>query len=153
MGERSPHNDPLARAAFVGMSMDSTRGEMLQAVFEGVAFGLRDSLEVARAAGLNITKTKICGGGAKSPLWRRIIANVMNLTVETVEAEEGPAMGGAMLAAVGCGVWKDVKEAAAAVVRVSGTEEPDAELVKLYEERYRTFRKIYPALKGIYPEV
>ncbi len=149
MGERSPHNDPDARAAFIGMSMDSTRGDMLQAVFEGVAFGLRDSLEVARSSGLEIRKTKICGGGARSPLWRKIMANVMNLTVETVEAEEGPAMGGAMLAAVGCGLWKNVEEAADAVVRVSGREEPDPALVALYEERYRTFRKLYPALKAV----
>ena len=148
MGERSPHNDPEARAAFVGMSMDTTRGQMLQAVFEGVAFGLRDSLEVARSAGLVITKTKICGGGAKSPLWRKIVANVLNLTVETVEAEEGPAMGGAMLAAVGCGRWKTVEEAADAVVRISGREEPDPALAALYEERYRAFRRLYPALKS-----
>ena len=153
MGERSPHNDPEAKAAFVGMRLDTTRGEMLQAVFEGVAFGLRDSLEVARSSGLDIKKTKICGGGAKSPLWRKIIANVMNLSVETIAAEEGPAMGGALLAAVGCGQWKSVEEAAAAVVKVTGTEEPDPELVKLYEERYQTFRKIYPALRSIYPEM
>ena len=131
------------------MSMDSTRGDLLQAVFEGVAFGLRDSLEVARNAGLDIRKTRICGGGARSPLWRKIVANVMNLTVETLEVEEGPAMGGALLAAVGCGVYKDVQEAADAVVRVSGKEEPDPALVALYEERYQTFRKIYPALKGV----
>ncbi len=153
MGERSPHNDPDARAAFVGMSMDSTRGDMLQAVFEGVAFGLRDSLEVARSAGLEIHKTKICGGGAKSPLWRKIVANVMNLSVETVEAEEGPAMGGALLAAVGCGIYPDVRTAADAVVRISGTEVPDPALVALYEERYRIFRKIYPALRPIYGEL
>jgi len=153
MGERSPHNDPDARAAFVGMSMDSTRGDLLQAVFEGVAFGLRDSLEVARNAGLDIRKTRICGGGAKSPLWRKIVANVMNLTVETLEVEEGPAMGGALLAAVGCGVYENVQAAADAVVRVSGTEEPDPALVALYEERYRTFRKLYPALKDTFKEV
>ena len=149
MGERSPHNDPDARAAFVGMRMDSTRGDMLQAIFEGVAFGLRDSLEIARAEGLDVQKTRICGGGAKSPLWRRIIANVMNLKVETLVAEEGPAMGGALLAAVGCGVFPDVEAASDAVVKIAGTEEPETGLVQLYEERYQTFRKIYPALKGI----
>ena len=91
MGERSPHNDPDVRAAFLGMSMDTTRSQMTQAVLEGVAFGLRDSLEVARSLGLDIKKSKICGGGAKSPLWRRIIANVMNLQLEVLENEEGPA--------------------------------------------------------------
>ena len=153
MGERSPHNDPAARGAFIGMSMDTTRADMLQAVLEGVAFGLRDSLEVARSSGLKIEKTKICGGGAKSPLWRKMIANIMNLTVETIESEEGPALGGALLAAVGCGVFKDTKEAAAAVVKVTGEEVPDPELVALYEERYQTFRKLYPALKDVYEEL
>ncbi len=150
MGERSPHNDPEARGAFIGMSMDTTRADMLQAVLEGVAFGLRDSLEVARSSGLGITKTKICGGGAKSPLWRKMIANIMNLTVETIESEEGPALGGALLAAVGCGVFRDTKEAAAAVVKVTGQEIPDPTLVARYEERYQTFRKLYPALKDAY---
>ena len=153
MGERSPHNDPSARGAFIGMSMDTTRADMLQAVLEGVAFGLRDSLEVARSSGLKIEKTKICGGGAKSPLWRKMIANIMNLTVETIESEEGPALGGALLAAVGCGVFKDTKEAAAAVVKVTGKEIPDPALVALYEERYQTFRKLYPALKEVYREL
>lgn len=150
MGERSPHNDPEARGAFIGMSMDTTRADMLQAVLEGVAFGLRDSLEVARSSGLEITKTKICGGGAKSPLWRKMIANIMNLTVETIESEEGPALGGALLAAVGCGVFRDTKEAAEAVVKVTGQETPDPALVSRYEERYQTFRKLYPALKDAY---
>ncbi len=150
MGERSPHNDPEARGAFIGMSMDTTRADMLQAVLEGVAFGLRDSLEVARSSGLEIRKTKICGGGAKSPLWRKMIANIMNLTVETIESEEGPALGGALLAAVGCGVFRDTKEAAAAVVKVTGQEIPDPTLVARYEEKYQTFRKLYPALKDVY---
>ena len=150
MGERSPHNDPEARGAFIGMSMDTTRADMLQAVLEGVAFGLRDSLEVARSSGLEIKKTKICGGGAKSPLWRKMIANIMNLTVETIESEEGPALGGALLAAVGCGVFRDTKEAAAAVVKVTGQEIPDPTLVARYEEKYQTFRKLYPALKDVY---
>ena len=103
MGERSPHNNPDARAMFIGMSMDTTREDMTQAVLEGVAFGLRDSLEVARSLGIKIERTKICGGGAKSPLWKKMIANIMNLKVDVVENEEGPALGGAMLAAVGCG--------------------------------------------------
>ena len=104
MGERSPHNNPDARGVFFGMSMDTTRADMTQAVLEGVAFGLRDSLEVARKLGIKIERTKICGGGAKSPLWKKIIANVMNLKVDVLDVEEGPSMGGAMLAAVGCGL-------------------------------------------------
>ncbi len=150
MGERSPHNDPEARAAFIGMSMDTTREDMTQAVLEGVAFGLRDSLEVARSIGVDPKRTKICGGGAKSPFWRKIIANVMNMKVDIIESEEGPGFGAAILAAVGCGVYPSVEEAAKKLVKVVATEEPDAELAEKYEERYRKFRKFYPALKGMF---
>lgn len=150
MGERSPHNDPKARAMFIGMSMDTTREEMTQAVLEGVAFGLRDSLEVARSLNLSIQRTKICGGGAKSPLWKKIIANVMNLSVDVMESEEGPAMGGAMLAAVGCGVFDSVKDAAEKLVKVVDTVEPEADLTAKYQERYEKFRRIYPTVKELY---
>ena len=132
------------------MSMDSTREDMTQAVLEGVAFGLRDSLEVARSIGVNPERTKICGGGAKSPLWRKIIANVMNMKVDLIESEEGPGYGAAILAAVGCGVFDSVEEAAEKLVKVTGTEEPDPELVQKYEERYQEFKKLYPALKGFF---
>lgn len=150
MGERSPHNNPDARAMFIGMSMDTTREDMTQAVLEGVAFGLRDSLEVARSLGISIGRTKICGGGAKSSLWKRIIANVMDMKVDVIESEEGPALGGAMLAAVGCGEYPDVETIAAKVVKVTGTVEPEPLLVKRYEERYQKFRKIYPAVKEVF---
>ena len=150
MGERSPHNDPKARATFIGMSMDTTREEMTQAVLEGVAFGLRDSLEVARSLGIKIERTKICGGGAKSPLWKKIIANVMNLKVDVIESEEGPGYGGAMLAAVGCGEYDSVQEAADQLVKVVDTVEPDDKLVAKYEAKYQQFREIYPALKGVF---
>ena len=150
MGERSPHNDPDARAAFLGMSMDTTREDMTLAVLEGVAFGLRDSLEVARSIGVDPDRTKICGGGAKSPLWRKIIANVMNMKVDIIESEEGPGYGAAILAAVGCGVYPSVEEAAKQLVKVVATEEPDPELEAKYEERYQKFRKFYPVLKGMF---
>ena len=150
MGERSPHNNPDARAMFIGMSMDTTREDMTQAVLEGVAFGLRDSLEVARSLGIQIERTKICGGGAKSPLWKKIIANVMNLKVDVIESEEGPALGGAMLAAVGCGEYPDVKTIAEKIVKVVDTVEPEEELVRKYEEKYQKFRKIYPTVKCLY---
>ena len=150
MGERSPHNDPKVRAAFIGMSMDTTREEMTQAVLEGVAFGLRDSLEVARSLGINIARTKICGGGAKSPLWKKIIANVMNIKVEVIESEEGPALGAAMLAAVGCGEYPDVETATKQFVKTVDTVEPEKELVEKYEERYQKFKNIYPAVKNLF---
>ncbi len=150
MGERSPHNNPDARAMFIGMSMDTTRSDMTQAVLEGVAFGIRDSFEVARSLGIKIEKTKICGGGAKSPLWRKIMANVLGIPVETIESEEGPGYGGAVMAAVGCGVCSSVEEAADKLVKVVGTEMPDPALVAKYEERYAKFKNLYPTLKGLF---
>lgn len=153
MGERSPHNDPKARAMFIGMTMDTTREDMTQAVLEGVAFGLRDSLEVARSLGISIERTKICGGGAKSPLWKKIIANVMNLKVDVIESEEGPALGGAILAAVGCGEYPDVETAVKQFVNVIDTIEPELELVAKYEERYRKFKEIYPTVKGLFQKL
>ncbi len=150
MGERSPHNNPDARGVFFGMSMDSTRADMTQAVLEGVAFGLRDSLEVARSLGIKIDRTMICGGGAKSPLWKKMIANIMNLKVDVPENEQGPGMGGAMLAAVGCGAYPDVQTICEKFVKVVETVEPDPELTAKYEERYQKFRTLYPAMKPLF---
>ena len=150
MGERSPHNNPDARGVFFGMSMDSTRSDMTQAVLEGVAFGLRDSLEVARSLGIKIERTMICGGGAKSPLWKKMIANIMNLKVDVPKNEQGPGMGGAMLAAVGCGAYPDVETICSKFVQVVETVEPDPELTAKYEEKYQKFRRLYPAMKPLF---
>ena len=150
MGERSPHNDPDARGVFFGMSMDTSRADMTQAVLEGVAFALRDSLEVAKSLGIKIESTKICGGGAKSPLWKQIIANVMNIKVDVLEVEEGPSLGGAMLAAVGCGVYPDVETAGKKLAKVVDTVEPTPELAAKYEERYQKFKELYPAMKPLF---
>ena len=150
MGERSPHNNPDARALFIGMSMDTTRADMTQAVLEGVAFAIRDSFEVARDLGINITETKICGGGAKSPLWRKIVANVLNIKVNIIESEEGPGLGGAMLAAVACGEYASVEEAAAKIVKVIDSVEPDAALAEKYDKKYAKFKQIYPTVKDLY---
>jgi xylulokinase len=150
MGERSPHNDPNARAAFIGMNMETSREDMTLAMMEGVAFALRDSYEIAKSLGITIERTKMCGGGAKSPLWRKIIANVLNLKVDILEAEEGPALGGAMLAAVGCGKYVSVEEAAEKIVRIKKTIEPDPEIANLYEERYHVYKKIYPSVKSLF---
>ena len=153
MGERSPYNDPDARATFIGMTMDTTREDMTQAVLEGVAFALRDSFEVARSLGLTIRRTKICGGGAKSPLWKKIIANVLNVSVDVLETEEGPSLGGAMLAAVACGEYASVEQAAAKIVKVVDTVEPDPELAAKYEARYQQFKQIYPACKELFQKL
>lgn len=153
MGERSPLNDPYARGTFIGLTMDTTRADMTQAVLEGVAFAIRDSLEVARSLGINIERSKICGGGAKSPLWRKMIANVLNIKIDRIESEEGPGYGGAMLAAVGCGEYASVEEAAAKLVKIIDTIEPEPELAAKYEEKYRKFAKIYPTVKELFPQL
>ena len=153
MGERSPHNNPDARGTFIGLTMDTTREDMTQAVLEGVAFAIRDSFEVAKSLGIQIERTKICGGGAKSPLWRRMIANVLNIKVDRIESEEGPALGGAMLASVACGVFSSVEEAAEKIVRVTETIEPEPELVEKYERQYQKFAKIYPTVKDLFTEL
>lgn len=150
MGERSPHNNPDARALFLGMSMDTTRADMTQAVLEGVAFAIRDCYEIAKDLRIPITETKICGGGAKSPLWRKIISNVLNINVNIIESEEGPGLGAAMLAAVACGEYSSVKEAADKIVKVIGTEKPDPVLAEKYDKKYRKFKEIYPAVKSLY---
>ena len=151
MGERSPHNDPAARGTFIGLTMDASRADMTQAVLEGVAFGMRDSLEVARALGLHIPRSKICGGGAKSSLWRKIFANVLNLDIDVLETEEGPGYGGAILAAVACGEYPSVEAAADALVHVTDTVHPDPEIAGRYEAQYQKFRAIYPTVKDLFP--
>ena len=153
MGERSPHNNPLARASFIGMTMDTTRSDMTQAVLEGVAFAIRDSFEVAKSLGIKIDRTKICGGGAKSPLWRKIIANVLNVKVDILEKEEGPSLGAVMLAAVGTKRFEDVSEAVDKIVKVVDTIEPDKAIAQRYEYKYNQFKKIYPALKPVFDEI
>lgn len=150
MGERSPHNDPDARGTFIGMTMDTSRADMTQAVLEGVTFALRDSFEIAKSLGIQINRTKICGGGAKSILWKKIIANVLNVKVDVPETEEGPGYGAAILAAVACGEYASVEEAAQKLLKVVDTVEPDAELAAKYEKRYAQFKQIYPTVKELF---
>ena len=152
MGERSPINDVNARGTFIGMTMDTTRTDMTQAVLEGVAFALRDSVEVARSLGIEIGSSRICGGGAKSALWKKIMANVLNIELQCLESEQGPGMGGAMLAMVACGEYASVREACQAIVHVASTIRPEPELAAKYEKRYQQFRKIYPACKELFAE-
>ena len=153
MGERSPINDVNARGTFVGMTMDTTRADLVQAVLEGVAFAIRDSFEVAKSLGLDIPRSMVCGGGAKSPLWRRIFANVLGIPLDMVKTEQGPGYGGAILAMVGCGVYPSVQAATDALVELASTTEPDPELTARYEAQYQKFRRIYPALKAVFPEI
>lgn len=153
MGERAPHNDAAARSCFIGMTMDSTREDMTQAVLEGVAFGIRDSLEAARALGLDVKSSMICGGGAKSPLWKKMVANILGIELTVPETEQGPGYGGAILAAVACGEYATVQEAADALIKVTDTVKPDPELVAAYDIKYQVYHSLYPALKGIFPRL
>ena len=151
MGERSPINDTDARGTFAGLTMDNTRSDMTQAVMEGVAFAIRDSIEVARSLGIEVKRSRICGGGAKSPLWREMIANICGIELELFESDEGPGYGGAILAAVACGEYGSVEEASAKLVKITGAVKPDANIAALYEKRYQVFRCLYPALKEVFP--
>lgn len=153
MGERSPHNDPDAAGTFIGMRMDTKREDMTLAIFEGVTFALRDSLEVARSLGIKIEKTMICGGGAKSPLWKRLVANILNVEVEVPVSEEGPGFGAAILAAVGCGEYESVEKATKSIIKIKEKIKPEADLVVKYEEKYQKFKKIYPALKDVFKKI
>ena len=153
MGERSPINDTDARGTFVGMSMDTSREDMLQAVLEGVAFAIRDSFEVAKSLGIEIQRSKLCGGGARSPLWQKIFANVLNIKLDIPQTEEGPGYGGAMLAMVGCGEYESVSEVSEELIRVRETVAPDPEIAARYEARYQQFRRIYPIMKPLFKEL
>lgn len=150
MGERSPHNDPAARGAFLGLRMDSTRADMTQAVLEGVAFAIRDCVEIAREQSVSIASSRVCGGGAKSPLWRTILANVLGIPLELPQTEQGPGYGGAMLAAVACGAFPDVQTCAAQLTRVKSVTAPDPALTAAYEEKYRKWHTLYPALREVF---
>jgi len=150
MGERTPHNNPLARGTFIGMTMDTTRADMTQAVLEGVTFALRDALEIARNFGVEINRVRLLGGGAKSPLWCKMVANIMNVKVDKINSDEGPGYGAAILAAVGCGKFASVEEAASKFIKVVSTVDQDPEIVAKYEKKYQQFRELYPALKPVF---
>ncbi|MGF7143558.1 xylulokinase [Anaerotaenia torta] len=150
MGERTPHNNPDARGTFIGMTMDTTRADMTQAVLEGVAFALRDSFEIVKSLGVAIDRIRINGGGAKSPLWCKIIADVLNVKVDKINSAEGPAFGAAILAAVGCGRYANVEEATEKLIKVISTTEQDPEEVERYNKKYEVFKELYPALKNVY---
>jgi xylulokinase len=146
-GERTPHADPLARGAFVGLTSGHGPGDLARAVMEGVAFGLRDCLELVRGLSLPIEEVRLIGGGARSPLWRQIVADVFGLPILGLEAEEGAAYGAALLAGVGAGVWRDVSAACRAAVRTAGRVEPQPGAVPLYDEMYGRYRDVYPKLR------
>ena len=153
MGERAPHNDPFARSCFIGMTMDTTREDLVQSVHEGVAFGIKDSLEAAKRMGLSVKKSMICGGGSKSAFWKKIFANVLNLELTVPVTEQGPGFGAAILAMVGNGTYKDLKEATDKLVKIKETIKPDKALVEKYEKKYAKFKTLYPVLKDTFRDV
>jgi xylulokinase len=153
MGERSPINDTDASGLFIGLNPETDRAQMLLAVLEGVSFAIRDNIEVAKKLGISIERSMLCGGGARSPIWRKILANVLGIELELPVAEEGPGFGTAILSMVANGEYASVEDAVCRLVARRDTVKPDSELTKLYEQRYQKYKKIYPALKNLYKEI
>ncbi|HSH79437.1 MAG TPA: xylulokinase, partial [Herpetosiphonaceae bacterium] len=152
-GERTPHRDPLARGAFVGLTARHGRGHMVRAVMEGVTFSLRDGLEIMRGMGLDVSEVRVTGGGARSELWRQMQADVFAAPITRMRAEEGPAFGAALLAGVGAGVYPDVAAAVEAAVATAGTVEPNPEATKAYDQAYEVYRTLYGALKPAFDKL
>ena len=151
-GERTPYPDPLARGAFVGLTLRHNLASMTRSVLEGVAFGLRDSMELVKGSGLGkINQVRVSGGGSRSALWRQILADTMACELVTVNVTEGASYGAALLAGVGAGLWPTVNDACAATVRVLTTTQPQAKSVERYQEIYPVYRSLYPALKSTFP--
>lgn len=150
MGERTPHLDPNARAAFLGITASHARAHLIRAILEGVAFSLKDTFTILEEIGVPAQRIRLGGGGARSPLWRQIQADVYAHEVETVAAEEGAAYGAAILAGVGAGCWASVDQACDAVVRVAARLGPEATASSLLQQQYVVYRRIYPALQSIF---
>ena len=153
-GERTPHPDPLARGAFIGLTLRHSRAHMTRAVLEGVAFGLKDSFTLIQNAGLDtITQVRASGGGTKGALWRQILASVLEVELVTVNTTEGGAYGAALLAGVGAGVWPDVASACKACVKLTGSTLPDPKQMDVYRRSYKVFQGLYPALKSTFGDM
>jgi len=149
MGERTPHLDPYARAALVGLTASHSRAHIVRAILEGVAFSLRDTLTIFGEMNVPVETIRLGGGGARAPLWQQIQAEVYGRAVEILAAEEGAAYGVALLAGVGCNVWSSVDEACGEAVRIAARLEPQSEATALMNSRYEVFRKLYPALREL----
>lgn len=149
MGERTPHLDPQARAALVGLAANHTRSHVVRAILEGVAFSLRDSLTIFEEMKVPVNSIRLGGGGARGPLWRQIQADIYGHEVEILAAEEGAAYGAALLAGVGVGAWSSVDEACEQAVRVAGRVKPDTSAAAILNRRYSSYRALYPALRAV----
>jgi xylulokinase len=146
-GERTPYPDPNARGAFIGLTVRHTKAHLTRAVLEGVSYGLRDSLELMRSLGITTTQVRASGGGARSALWRQILADVFGAEIVTVNVTEGAAYGAALLAGVGAGVYHDVESACDAVIKTTSRDKP-SDARSVYAEYYPRYRALYPALKS-----
>jgi xylulokinase len=148
-GERTPHRDPLARGGFVGLTLRHTQAHMTRAVVEAITFGLRDSLELIRQSGIRVSEVRAAGGGARSPIWRQWLADIFDAEITLINSSEGGALGVALLAGVGTGIWKTTREACSAVLRVTSRTEPtkDTGVRRAYDEAYGQFKALYPALR------
>jgi xylulokinase len=148
-GERTPHPDPLARGAFIGLTIRHGRAHMTRAVLEGVSFGLKDSFSLIQNAGLGaITQVRASGGGTKGALWRQILASALEAELVTVNTTEGAAYGAAILAGVGAGAWADVASAARTCIKITGRTQPEPEQVSAYRSAYPIYQELYPVLKS-----
>jgi xylulokinase len=150
MGERTPHLDPRARAALVGLTASHTRAHVIRAILEGVAFSLRDTFEIFAEMDVPVGEVRLGGGGARSEIWRQIQADVYGYVAKIVEAEEGAAYGAALLAGVGAGAWATVDEACDSVVRIKSAAEPNPQAVAALQKQYQVFRRVYPALRSLH---
>jgi xylulokinase len=153
MGERTPHLDPDARGIFFGLSARHTKYDLLQAVMEGVAFSLKDCINIFNGMNLSIEEMLACGGGGSSPLWRQMLANVYGLNVHTTVSKEGPALGVALLAGVGTGLYSNLTEACSNVVKINSTQTPDLEAMNQYNKYYDIYTQLYPSLKKSYKDL
>jgi xylulokinase len=153
-GERTPYPDPLARGAFIGLTLRHSRAHMTRAVLEGVSFGLKDSFTLIQNAGLGkITQVRASGGGTKGMLWRQILASVLEAELVTVNTSEGAAFGAALLAGVGAGTWSDIPSACKVTIRVTGQTLPDEAQVNIYRKMYPLYQELYPALKSSFAKL
>lgn len=153
MGERSPINDTDATGMFIGLRPNTSRADMYQAVLEGVAFAIKDNLEIIKRFGVDVRSSCLCGGGAKSKIWRKILANVLDIELNIPTTEQGPGYGSAILAMVGAGRFDSVSAASERLFEIKETVEPDRALTALYAERYERYRKIYPAVRTLFKEI
>lgn len=153
MGERSPINDVNARGTFTGLSLETERKDLVQAVLEGVSFAIRDNVEVARKLGIRIEESKVCGGGAKSRLWLKILANVLDMKLIIPHNEQGPSLGAAMLAMVGCGAYADVSQASEQMTEAVDIIDPEPTIVMRYDAQYKKYKQIYPTMKTLFKAI